>query len=470
MSLPVGAITRATLRSNLVLLFALVGCSPAAMTGDAGRDVTAPDASPSDTRVDAMSDGLTDTPGDSRPAEDVTPTDALSDATTGGYYECPASFITPATSVSWIRDVYIRDNDYPTLGCPTGPEAEPTSGPWAGQTDPRFVSQPYANGTCIGWDWTRGCDFPPEPGHFIEMPCGNVGHGAEACGFHPITPPGSLDCDVTPAAGVFTRCRTSDHSGGYYLLINNDVATTMPQRVAFNWHGCNTSVDYIRSSLDLEVPAAAAGDHTIFVYPLVSAAHDNATAELCYDNATALALFERILSDLRGAYSIDANQVFSAGYSSGGLVSDYLACRSPNVHAIAPDEGGMLTVDATPAACTQHADAFIIHNPDDLVVGWNWGTNAFWGYRGLTALYASNACAAGASFCSLSTLNTYTTASQSAGMPRGVCDFTCPAGHRLRLWLHAKVDTWNAGTAGGLTYHTIPDGAAAAVWNFFMHR
>lgn len=296
-----------------------------------------------------------------------------------------------------------------------------------------------------------------------------------------------LDCDATPTPGALTRCWSNDGVAkrAYYLLLNNANAATKPQIVTFVWHGCGMSVDDIRSTLHLEGPAT--GEDAVFVYPIAQpftcggdkdcvdggACNGGTCAYFpdhtmpenaggvgfkgCFQEARGLGLFEAVVSELAKAYVVDESQVFSTGYSSGGIMSDYLGCKSTTVKAIASIEGNL---GAATGACPNAIDAFVIHHPKDMVVPWATGVAA------VTQLAKNDGC-------------TSPDPASFTGTVEPPVDFVCAGGRRLRFWGHTYYDWW---ANPNPSYHWFPDNkscgtnagvpcvvgdAASRIWKFF---
>jgi poly(3-hydroxybutyrate) depolymerase len=370
----------------------------------------------------------------------------------GNYYSCQLA--TPSSSDSWIRARYLNHGDYALLGCPI---TEETLVP--GQTDGRYMYQRFELGNkCIAWNWNKA-DVWTSPGNYEEMDCGQV-RGLQ----QPTPPPGntgnpSAGCGKTQVVGDMMR-RSTANGRTYYLHVPAGVSSTAQQKLIFVWHGCNTSVSDIRGSygMNLEVPANQAGDKAIFVYPQAAGAPDApAQPESCFDGD--LTSFDQMLSDIKNAYCLDTHKVFSTGYSSGGIVSEFLGCqRSSVIRGIAPVEGGRGASDTS--ACPGKVDALIIHNPLDEQIGWNAPATYSGGWKDgrgfipLQQFYSNDGCYAPA-------LSGSDTAIQKTV-------FTCPAPYRVTRILH---NSYYAPSPIG--HHVVPHGpspipdATYEVWNFF---
>ncbi len=366
---------------------------------------------------------------------------------TGDYTSC--QWATPSSQDSWIRDRYVRQGDFALLGCPiTGELMVP------GQTEGRYTYQRFEkNNKCIAWNWNKP-DVWTSPGNFEEMDCSQV-RGLQST--QPPPPPsGTAGCNTPAVTGDLLFRRTST-GRSYFLHVPAGLTNTTPQKLVFVWHNCNGSVAFMRSQngLNLEQKAAAANDKALFVYPLVGSSSDPNVNEGCFQGAGDLPFFDQLLSEIGQSYCIDTRKVFSTGYSSGGIMSDFLGCRrSGAVRAIAPVEGGLTSADV--GQCPGKVDALVIHNPKDEQIGWN--TAGIWtdgrGFLPLQSFYNNAGCTSPA-------LSGNDTTIQKTV-------FSCPAPYRVWRILH---NSYYAPST--IPNHTIPHGpspipdAPTEIWNFF---
>jgi poly(3-hydroxybutyrate) depolymerase len=251
-------------------------------------------------------------------------------------------------------------------------------------------------------------------------------------------------------AGGFRQVQTTvaGAARAYFVAAPDNLPPSVPQKLVFVWHGCYGNVSGVRQFLNVEDAARKAGDQAIFVYPQ-SGTGGADTNEDCFATDDEQAYFQQVLGEVLGAACVDRNQVFSTGYSSGGIVSE----------VIAPVEGGL---PSGQSACPGKVDALVIHNPKDEQIGWAQAatqTSHSWsdgrGAVPLRFFHDNDGCTA--------------PPFDPADAALGRVDYTCgPSGDgvhpfRVSRWLHDYAAPWATDTPN----HWFPPEAPGQIWAFF---
>jgi poly(3-hydroxybutyrate) depolymerase len=155
----------------------------------------------------------------------------------------------------------------------------------------------------------------------------------------------------------------------YVLSVPTNYSGASPLALVFVWHGANMDGDLSRTTFGLESQANGAA---IFAYP------NGVTADTWDLSTTSIDVqfFTTLLNAISTDYCIDANRVFSTGYSAGAFMTNTLGCYFGGVvRAIAPVAGGgPPSMMARP--CTTKVAAILVHGRNDQVVALSAGQGA----------------------------------------------------------------------------------------------
>lgn len=193
----------------------------------------------------------------------------------------------------------------------------------------------------------------------------------------PAPEPGPLPADGAPG----TYALGIQHDGVereavVYVPESYDAATSTP--LMLNFHGFGgTSLDHMEWA-DMRGLADTHG--FVLAYPqgteLEGAPHWNTSMPSADNKSSAddFGFMDALIDTIGASYAIDADRIYAAGYSNGGMFSFALACfRSERIAAVAAVSGAMLDdigVDCTP----DHPTSVItLHGTDDAVIAYEGG-------------------------------------------------------------------------------------------------
>jgi polyhydroxybutyrate depolymerase len=161
-----------------------------------------------------------------------------------------------------------------------------------------------------------------------------------------------------------------------YVPESYDAAASTP--LLLNFHGFGgTSLDHMAWA-DMRGLADTHG--FVLAYPqgslLDGAPHWNTSLPSADNKSSAddFGFMDALIDTIAASYAIDADRIYAAGYSNGGMFSFALACfRSERIAAVASVSGAMLDdigVDCTP----DHPTSVItLHGTDDSVIDYEGG-------------------------------------------------------------------------------------------------
>lgn len=170
-----------------------------------------------------------------------------------------------------------------------------------------------------------------------------------------------------------------------------------------------------------------------------------------------------IIDTMQQRFGIDANRVYSCGFSAGGFMSHRLACELGNrIAAIAAVSGTMS--DAALKACTpsRAVPVMQVHGTSDLVVSYGGGISNISVDNTLKFWTGQNQCAAGSKTSSLPDL-----VSEGSTVER-IEYSPCSLGSEV---VHLKVNsgghTWPGSSGSGVGNTNMDISASAEIWKFF---
>lgn len=196
------------------------------------------------------------------------------------------------------------------------------------------------------------------------------------------TPARAPGCRVAPAGGgTFTEktVKVGAASRSYHLAVPAGLALGKVAPLLFVLHPAgDESPENMRDWFAVESKLAG----TIAVYPqaLKRTRSDGSGGNIPrwdVDGKEDLAFFDAILASLKDAYCIEPGKTFLTGFSSGGNMSQQLAClRQKDVAAMAVVAGPGPFVDA----CEGPVTAWMTHDVDDkaLPIGGARSSRDFW--------------------------------------------------------------------------------------------
>jgi polyhydroxybutyrate depolymerase len=162
------------------------------------------------------------------------------------------------------------------------------------------------------------------------------------------------------------------------VYVPESLSSTEAAPMLLNFHGYGDKAMSFMESADLRPLADDEG--FILVYPqgsqLQGTPHWNSAAPSNDNKSDAddFGYVERLIDTVASAYEINADRVYAAGYSNGGMMSFGLACyRGDLIASIAAVSGAMLDdigVDCTPAHPTS---VITLHGTDDSVLPYDGG-------------------------------------------------------------------------------------------------
>jgi polyhydroxybutyrate depolymerase len=235
------------------------------------------------------------------------------------------------------------------------------------------------------------------------------------------------------ASGPSAGCALSGQPTGVLLLPDvgldgilfapPDAAAGTPLPLVVVFHGAGEDAAEIRAAYHLE---EAADGGAVFAYL------DSTASTWALGQSLDLRHVDRLVQSVSGAYCIDQDRIFAAGFSAGAVFTHWVGCvRSATFRALAVTAGTDVRFDT--ACCTGTMSAIMIHGTADLSISYAQGLAA------RTRLLATDGC-------------------NPAPVPLDAhCqDFTgCRAGLAVE-WCGHSGD------------HVVPDWAGAEAWSFFQ--
>jgi poly(3-hydroxybutyrate) depolymerase len=243
----------------------------------------------------------------------------------------------------------------------------------------------------------------------------------------------SAGCGMTAPMSGKTTIDVSGTSREYILSVPQNYDPTQPHKLVFAWHGLGGTADQIaRSYYGL---ASRAQNSTIFVAGQGLNTSNQVGSGPGWDNMGGrdVAFVKALYARLQGSLCIDETRVFSVGMSYGGIMSNTLGCQMGDVfRAIAPMSGSGPGFGGR-ATCVGEVGVWMSHGDNDTVVSTASGQTSrdFW--------VKANKC-------------------QTQTMP--VSPSPCVAYQACATDLPVTFCLFPGG-------HTVPQFAAAAIWDFF---
>jgi len=165
--------------------------------------------------------------------------------------------------------------------------------------------------------------------------------GAPAPSSTGTTPPASQPCvrTTTPKAGFTQTPRTltvGTASRKFLLVVPNDYDNCKKYPVVLALHGDGDTGTNFHSWMTFE---KVSGSDALLIYPDGTNNTWNLTREPSSNNDIQFLL--AALADVGKSFALDTKRVYATGFSSGGFMSNALACQASNViRAIASNSGG----------------------------------------------------------------------------------------------------------------------------------
>lgn len=189
--------------------------------------------------------------------------------------------------------------------------------------------------------------------------------------------PSSLPTDGSPG----TYALAFEHAGVMREAIvhvpgSYEAATALP--MVMNFHGFGGTSEGQMSWTGMQSVADAGG--FIAVFPqgtdLDGSPHWNTSLPSADNKSDAedFGFIDALIDTIAASYAVDADRVYAAGYSNGGMFSFALACyRTERIAAVASVSGAML--DDIGSACTPaHPTSVItLHGTEDSVIAYDGG-------------------------------------------------------------------------------------------------
>lgn len=257
-------------------------------------------------------------------------------------------------------------------------------------------------------------------------------------GVHDSRSPG---CGKTPPAPTPTSSVVDGLIRHYITVIPSGYKKDIPIDLVFAFHGRTNPNTMVRTYYNVE---EASKGKAIFIYPagLPEAGPSRSWSNPGdrSDQLRDFELFDQLLEEFSNNYCIDTDHVYVVGHSLGAWFTNSLSCARGNVIRAIGSVGGGTTINN----CTGPVAALVMHNPKDNLTAFSQGEMA------RNQLVSQNQCS----------LNTV------ASAPNG---YNCVAYQNCNtiaptVWCPHNDDT----EYGGAYYpHTWPDGAGAAIWQFF---
>jgi poly(3-hydroxybutyrate) depolymerase len=142
----------------------------------------------------------------------------------------------------------------------------------------------------------------------------------------------------------------------YFVYLPDGYDPQKPYRIVYQFHGCSSSASKENNNVPLQ--GVAAGEAIL----VRGRAEGN-----CWDTSSGgpdVLFFDAMVSEVEGSHCADTTRRFVSGYSSGGFMTQRLACeRGGQLRGVASIAGG-----PSGTKCSDPVAALLIHDQDDSTV------------------------------------------------------------------------------------------------------
>ena len=190
----------------------------------------------------------------------------------------------------------------------------------------------------------------------------------------PPPPPPPPDCDVAqtlpPGDHEFTIASANGLTYTYTLVMPETVVAGKKAPLALVWHGLGSSPEETRGLTHI--------DETLAKYAAISV-HPR-SPDKSWDAGTCCTSFSggktrdetifvrELLADVKSRVCVDAQRIYTTGFSNGGMLSQILSCKMADVFAASAPMSSSLTITAAECNPSRPVPQFMINGTGDKLV------------------------------------------------------------------------------------------------------
>ena len=183
----------------------------------------------------------------------------------------------------------------------------------------------------------------------------------------------SLTCNSFAQTTISDSLDFGGLSRKYDIYIPTSYSNTNPAPVVFSLHGLGSNTFEQKVYADFRPIADTAGFLLVLplgsIDPIRNETYWNARFQGSVDD---VGFIDALIDTISSQYTIDSNQIFSAGLSNGGFMSYTLACElNERIAAIASVTGSMTTLQPNNCNITYPVPVMQIHGTADSTVLYN---------------------------------------------------------------------------------------------------
>ncbi|MFM2418672.1 MAG: hypothetical protein RL385_3395 [Pseudomonadota bacterium] len=186
----------------------------------------------------------------------------------------------------------------------------------------------------------------------------------------------ALACTGTPLSvgdHEYTIASKNGQKYSYILSIPSTVDPTQRAPVIVHWHALSSDPEEARKVTSIDAKGAAA--KAIVVFPR-SPDKSWDVGECCTTVVGGTRRDEEVfarelIKDVVAKACVDERRIYTNGFSNGGMISQMLACKMPDVFAAAAPLGSTLTSPKAECKPTRPVPIFMLNGTADPLVGYN---------------------------------------------------------------------------------------------------
>lgn len=159
----------------------------------------------------------------------------------------------------------------------------------------------------------------------------------------------------------------------YILRVPMGVDVTQRTPLLIHWHALGSSPEEARmvTSIDAKVDAA----NWLVVYPRSPDKSWDVgsccTATVGGQSRDEEVFARELIADIQTKACVDTKRIYTNGFSNGGMISQFLACKMTDVFAASAPMGSTLTIDQAMCSPSRAIPIFMINGTADPLVGYN---------------------------------------------------------------------------------------------------
>lgn len=158
----------------------------------------------------------------------------------------------------------------------------------------------------------------------------------------------------------------------YILSVPKTVDPAQRTPLLVHWHALSSSPEEARKLTSVDAKAEAA--KWLVVYPRspdeswdVGSCCTNIKGGMSRDESV---FAHELIEDVKSKACVDEKHIYTNGFSNGGMISQMLACKMPDVFAAAAPMGSTLTIDKSMCMPSRTIPIFMINGTQDPLVGY----------------------------------------------------------------------------------------------------